>query len=102
MESNYINKFQREYAAFGGAELTAVEKAIEEIVIAVYGNDPHSWGQQRDGLRKGFELLWPYVGKAFEAGQDYHHFSDGPGPYAPDKEKYLTQVLTELKSKKQL
>lgn len=32
------------------------------------------------------------LGEAFEAGVSYHHFSDGPGPYAPDKEQYLENI----------
>lgn len=30
--------------------------------------------------------------KAFDAGQDYHHYSDGPGLYAPDLETYLSKL----------
>lgn len=41
------------------------------------------------------EELRKLLGDAFDAGIEYHHFSDGPGQYAPDKETYINNVLNQ-------
>jgi hypothetical protein len=45
------------------------------------------------------EQLNKVRGEAFEAGQLYHHYSDGPGSYAPDLETYLNSFTTKEKTK---
>lgn len=35
------------------------------------------------------------AGKIFKAGIEYHHFSDGPGPYAPDRQTYIDNLFKD-------
>ena len=35
--------------------------------------------------------------EAFDAGQSYHHFTDGPGDYAPDADKWIANKIKEAR-----
>lgn len=80
------------------------ELTAEEVCLAITHRilDKHGFAINRTNLliaKEMFDELWPYVGKAFEAGIAHIYFNEGPGDYAPDKTDFLTQSLTELKTK---